>query len=93
MFEQNGPIPRVFRILTLCSVNSAFISPVAHQLLGTCLRRIADAMFAAFVSSVSVSNEAMSSICPESYRVELGCYRFLKTVSGDAGPALIFVEQ
>ena len=44
--------------------NSAFVSSVAHQPLGTCLRRIGDDMSAAFYSSVSVSIEVMSSTLP-----------------------------
>ena len=44
--------------------NSVLISLVAHQPLGTCLRRMGGAMSAAFDSIVSVSNEAMSSTLP-----------------------------
>ena len=43
---------------------TGFVSSVAHQPLGTCLRRIGGAMSAAFDSIVSVSNEAMSSTLP-----------------------------
>ena len=44
--------------------NSALVSSVEHQPLGTCLRRIGGAFSVAVDCSISVSNEAMSSTLP-----------------------------
>ena len=44
--------------------NSAFVSSVAHQPLGTCSRRIRGAMSAAFDSRVLLSTEVMPSTLP-----------------------------
>ena len=62
--------------------NPAFVCSVAHQPLGTCLRRIGGATSAAFDSSVSVSTEVMLSTLAgisTGYRGgKLGCYRVLQ---------------